>query len=121
MATSEQNAMLFEDSERPAAAGQPKQVEVPCNLKLRSANRDQLELVTIDVEQLLPPHHKAQAIAYRTGKMDLSAFFQRPPSVSRKPGHCPWDPRLLAGERVGCMRWVKAFQRMSQMGVQCAR
>ena len=44
MANPEQNATLFEDLEGPAAAGQPKPAEVPCNLKLRRANRDQLKV-----------------------------------------------------------------------------
>ena len=95
MGNPEQNATLFEDLEGPAAAGQPKPAEVPCNLKLRRANRDQLKMVTIDVEQLIPPQHKARAIWYLTGKMDLSAFFHGLTSVSGGRGRCPWDPRLL--------------------------
>ncbi|MCX6635803.1 MAG: IS1182 family transposase [Acidobacteria bacterium] len=95
MADAEQNGTLFEDLEGPAAAGQPKPAEVPCNLKLRRANRDQLKMVTIDVEQLIPPQHKARAIWYLTGKMDLSVFFHGLSSVSGGRGRRPWDPRLL--------------------------
>jgi transposase len=98
MANSQDSPRLFEELEElegPAAAVAPKPAEAPCNLKLRSANRDQLKAVTIDVEQLIPATHKARAIWYLTGKMDLSAFFQGLASVAGGRGRRPWDPRLL--------------------------
>jgi transposase len=95
MADPQQNARLFEELDKPAAAGQPEPAKVPCNLKLRSANREQLKVVTIDVDQLIPPTHKARAIWYLTGKMDLSAFFLGLSSVAGGRGRRPWDPRLL--------------------------
>lgn len=95
MADLQDSPRLFEEFEGPAAAVTPKPAGVPCNLKLRSANRDQLKVVTIDVEQLIPPAHKARAIWYLTGKMDLTAFFQGLSSVTGGRGRRPWDPRLL--------------------------
>lgn len=95
MADPQQDARLFEEPEEPAASAQPKPAQVLCNLKLRSPNREQTKLVTIDVEQLIPPTHKARAIWYLTGKMDLSAFFVGLSSVSGGRGRPPWDPRLL--------------------------
>ena len=95
MAFPQQNARLFDDLERPTAAAPPQPTGVPCNLKLRTANRSQLKGVTIDVEQLIPPTHKARAIWYLTGKMDLSAFFVGLSSVAGGRGRRPWDPRLL--------------------------
>ena len=62
MADSQQDARLFEGLDGPAAAVQAEPAKVPCNLKLRSANREQLKVVTIDVDQLIPPTHKARAI-----------------------------------------------------------
>src|ERR1039457_4901678 len=95
MADSQQDARLFEGRDGPAAAVQAEPAKVPCNLKLRSANREQLKVVTIDVDQLIPPTHKARAIWYLTGKMDLSAFFLGLSSVAGGRGRRPWDPRLL--------------------------
>jgi transposase len=95
MAEPQQNARLFEELDEPAAAAEPKPAKVPCNLKLRSPNREQLKAVTIDVEHLVPLTHKARAIWYLTGKMDLSAFFLGLSSVAGGRGRRPWDPRLL--------------------------
>jgi transposase len=95
MADSPDSPRLFEDLGGPAAAVAPKPAAVPCNLKLRGANRDQLKVVTMDVDQLIPPTHKARAIWYLTGQMDLSAFFQGLTSVAGGRGRRPWDPRLL--------------------------
>src|ERR1035441_3572501 len=95
MAESQENARLFEEPDGPAAAAPPKPAKVPCNLKLRSANREQLKVVTIDVDQLIPPPHKARAIWCLMGKMDLSAFFVGLSSVAGGRGRRPWDPRLL--------------------------
>lgn len=95
MADSQESPSLFEELEGPAAAVTAKPAGVPCNLKLRGPNRDQLKTVTIDVEHLIPPTHKARAIWYLTGKMDLSAFFEGLCSVSGGRGRPPWHPRLL--------------------------
>jgi len=95
MADPQQNARLFEELDQPRAAAEPEPAKVPCNLKLRSANREQLKVVTIDVDQLIPATHKARAIWYLTGKMDLSAFFEGLSSVAGGRGRRPWDPRLL--------------------------
>ena len=61
MADPQQNARLFEELDQPRAAAEPEPAKVPCNLKLRSANREQLKVVTIDVDQLIPATHKARA------------------------------------------------------------
>src|SRR6266545_3369326 len=97
MADLQDSPRLFEELEgpAPAAAVTPKPAGVPCNLKLRGANRGQLKAVTIDVDQLIPPTHKARAIWYLTEKMDLTAFFQGLTSVTGGRGRRPWDPRLL--------------------------
>ncbi len=96
MADPQQNATLFEGLDKPAAAAAPPQpAGVPCNLKLRRANRDQLRVVTLGVEPLIPPAHRARAIWYMTGKMDLAAFFLGLASVAGGRGRRPWDPRLL--------------------------
>ena len=49
---------MFEEPDGPVVAAPPKAAKVPCNLKLRSPNREQLKAVTIDVEQLVPLTHK---------------------------------------------------------------
>jgi transposase len=95
MADPQQDARLFEEPDGPVAPAPPKPTTVPCNLKLRGPNREQLKVVTIDVDQLIPLTHKARAIWYLTEKMDLSAFFVGLTSVVGGRGRRPWHPRLL--------------------------
>ncbi len=95
MPDAQQTPRLFEEPDGPAPAAPAKARQAPCNLKLHSPVREQLKVVTLDVEQLIPPTHKARAIWHLTGMMDLSAFFVGLSSVAGGRGRRPWDPRLL--------------------------
>jgi transposase len=71
--------------ERPAppAGGRPR------------AERDQVELRALSLDQLLPPEHRArQAWAFVAG-LDLRPLYDRSKAVEGHPGHPPADPRIL--------------------------
>jgi transposase len=79
--------------------------------RLKSANRAQLVLRTIDVEKLLPQSHSARAIWQLVGRLDLSGYLQGIEAVENRAGRPAWDPHLLAS------LWVYAYSR----GISSAR
>jgi len=58
-------------------------------------NRQQVVLVPLDVEQLIPPDHPARNIWEILGRMDLSGFLGAVKSVEGHAGRNLWEPRLL--------------------------
>jgi transposase len=64
-------------------------------LKLKILNRSQLQMVTLDVDSLIGPDHKARAIWDLSGTIDLSSFHTDIRSQAGQPGRQHNDPRLL--------------------------
>lgn len=62
--------------------------------KLRPIKRQQLTMAPIDVEELIPPDHKARAIWELVGRLDLTAYLQQIESREGGSGRPAWDPRL---------------------------
>jgi transposase len=87
---------------RPGPKGQPK---------LRSVDRRQTLLATIDVEELIPADHKARAIWELVGRMDLSGFTEPLRTAQGCAGRPAWDPQLLVS------LWVYAYSE----GISSAR
>lgn len=88
-------SVLFDDLElRPAEPVQRPTLPVEV-LKLRVPNRDQLIWARIDLEEWIPPTHKARAIWDLTGKLDLSRFYEGRYTVKGQAGAPGWAPRLL--------------------------
>ena len=58
-----------------------------------------MKIVTVDVEQLIRPRHKARATWYLTREMDLSAFFHGLTSVAGGRERRPWEPQLRVSPR----------------------
>lgn len=64
-------------------------------LKLKVVDRNQLQLMTLDVDSLIAPDHKARAIWDLTGTVDLTLFYTDIRSQAGQPGRQHNDPRLL--------------------------
>jgi transposase len=73
-----------------AVAREPRVV-----LKLKSVDRSQLLMMTLDVDSLISPEHKARAIWELTRTLDLNAFYCDIYSQAGQPGRQHNDPRLL--------------------------
>jgi transposase len=69
----------------------------PVNLanKYIPINREQMQWMSVDLEQLIPADHKARAIWDLSGTLDLSAFEQHAKSKEGEVGRPGWSPRLL--------------------------
>lgn len=81
-----------EASEAPAAA---KGKESTTPLKLKVLDRRQLRMMTLDVDSLIGPDHKARAIWDLSGTIDLTGFCKDIRSQVGQPGREHNDPRLL--------------------------
>jgi transposase len=99
---------LPEALELPATAN-AKESTVP--LKLRVLDRSQLRMLTLDVDSLIGPDHKARAIWDLSGTMDLTAFCEDIRSQVGRPGREHNDPRLLVS------LWLYAYSE----GISSAR
>jgi transposase len=80
-------------------------------LKLKSLNRSQLLMMTLDVDSLISPEHKARAIWHLTGTLDLTSFYSDIQSQVGQPGRQHNDPRLLVS------LWLYAYSE----GISSAR
>jgi len=94
-------------SEAPAAEGPPNTEreadELPSLPRLKTVNRRQLLLRTVDVEQLVEADHTVRAIWELVGRLDLSRFQEPIAAVEGSAGRPAWDPRLLIS------LWVYAY------------
>src|SRR5215212_5791444 len=63
--------------------------------RLRKAERRQVSLRPISLDDLLPPDHRARFVWAFAERLDLSALYGAIKAVEGRPGHPPADPRLL--------------------------
>src|SRR5260370_1009619 len=63
--------------------------------RLKKPNRDQMMMVVIDVEGLVPVDHPVRAIWELVGSLDLSGFVEEIKAVEGEAGRPPMQPRLL--------------------------
>ena len=63
--------------------------------KLKAIDRGQLRMMTLDVDSLIGPDHKARAIWELSGTIDLTRFYEEIRSQVGRPGRQHNDPRLL--------------------------
>lgn len=63
--------------------------------RLRQAERRQVSLRPISLEDLLPPDHRARFVWAFAERLDLSALYGAIKAVEGHPGHPPTDPRIL--------------------------
>jgi transposase len=88
----EQKVLLDMPAAAPAMAD-ARESSAP--LKLKSLDRSQLVMMTLDVDSLISPEHKARAIWDLTGTLDLTSFYGDIRSQTGLPGRQHNDPRLL--------------------------
>jgi transposase len=79
--------------------------------RLKTVNRQQLLLRTVDVEQLIPVDHPARAIWEFVGKLHLEGFREQVRSVEGSAGRPALDPQLLVS------LWIYSYSQ----GVSSAR
>jgi transposase len=70
-------------------------VEVDAAVRLRRANRSQLELRAVDLDASLPPEHDARTIWRFVEQFDLSRFLATIEAREGVPGRNATDPRIL--------------------------
>ncbi len=63
--------------------------------RLRKAERRQVSLRPVSLEDLLPPDHRARFVWAFAERLDLSALYGAIKAVEGRPGHPPADPRVL--------------------------
>jgi transposase len=78
-----------------AAPAEAAEASVAGKPRLRYAHRNQVEMRTCALDQLLPEDHEARTVwAYVEG-LDLTALLQRIKAVAHAPGAAATDPRIL--------------------------
>lgn len=101
---------------QPALIDMPEQPPVECRPvtarpKLRTVDRNQMRIINVVVDTLIPQGHKARAIWKLTGEMDLSRFEAPLKTREGAVGRAAWDPRLLVS------LWIYAYSE----GISSAR
>lgn len=89
--TKETAAELFEDlPEMPAP-----EPSFRCQARVRTAERRQVELRPVSLEDLVPDDHRVRLVWSFVEKLDLSGLYTAIQAVEGRPGHPPADPRIL--------------------------
>jgi transposase len=76
----------------PEQAGPPAPARPP---RLRRAERRQVELRAVSLDELLPAGHRARLVWAFVEKLDLGPLYAAIRAVEGRAGHPPADPRLL--------------------------
>ena len=78
-------------------------------------NRQQLVMLTVDVEQLIEADHPARAIWEFLGRLDLSRFSEGVQAYEGERGRAAYDPQLLIS------LWLYSYSRGVTAGREIAR
>jgi len=63
--------------------------------RLETANRQQIEMRMVSLDELLPKNHRARLVWAMVGEYDLEPFYQRIQAIEGEAGRPAIDPRLL--------------------------
>ena len=99
----DQQGVLLELPEAPASVSERAQPAADLPRKWRTAERTQMMMANIYVEELIPADHKARAIWELAGRLNLDRFAEKVKTVTGGSGRPAWDPQLLVSV------WVYAY------------
>jgi transposase len=88
------NGELF-DSKIPEGASQPSPARPFGPLRLRTAERDQIQWIARDLDGSLPEDHRARLLWDLASKLDLAKFYQPILARGRRAGAPATDPLIL--------------------------
>jgi len=92
----EQQGQLLELPEAAGSASKRVTPDAGLPRKWRTAERAQMMMVNICVDELIPADHKARAIWELAGRLKLERFAETVKTVAGSAGRPAWDPRLPA-------------------------
>lgn len=98
-----EQANLLELGERVLSDADPSETKSTITPKWRTAERKQMMVANIYVEELIAPDHKARAIWELAGSLNLDGFAEKVKTAAGGAGRPAWDPRLLVSI------WVYAY------------
>ena len=98
-----EQANLLELGERVLSDPGPSETKSTITPKWRTAERKQMMVANIYVEELIAPDHKARAIWELAGSLNLDGFAEKVKTAAGGAGRPAWDPRLLVSI------WVYAY------------
>lgn len=102
------------DSNRKLVFGQPTG-RASASPRVRAVNREQMLMLQIDVERLIPEDHAARAIWELSGKLELKAFYEQVKAVEGRAGQPRFDPRLMISIWVyGLSRGINSARELSE-------
>ena len=107
----DEQGQLLELPEVAAGGKERVKPETASPRKWRMAERSQMMMVNIWVDELIPADHKARAIWELAGRLDLKRFGESVKTVVGNAGRPAWDPKLLVSV------WVYAYSE----GISSAR
>ena len=87
----------------------------PPAARVRALNREQMLMLQIDVERLIPEDHAARAIWEFVGKLELQPFYEKVKAVEGRAGQPRFDPRLMISIWVyGLSRGINSARELSE-------
>lgn len=98
-----EQGQLLELPEAAARVSEGAKPEASAARKWRTAERTQMMMANIYVDELIPADHKARAIWELAGRLKLERFAESVKTVAGGPGRAAWDPQLLVSV------WVYAY------------
>lgn len=91
-----QQGRLFDLPEDPQPPAESPRVERPKGKpRYKRAERYQMEMRTLSLDQMLPSDHRARTVWQFAEKLDLSPLYDRIKAVEGHVGRNPVDPRIL--------------------------
>lgn len=98
-----EQGQLLELAEAAASVSERARPDATAPRKWRTAERTQMVMANIYVDELIALDHKARAIWELAGRLKLDRFAAKVKTVSGGAGRPAWDPRLLVSV------WVYAY------------
>jgi len=99
--------VLLEDATEPKTGGtKRRRPEIRGQPRVKTADRQQMVLRAVDVEELVAEDHPVRAVWEFVGRLDLSRFYEPIEATEGVAGRAAWDPRLL----ISLWLWAYSLQ-----------